>query len=109
MFFFQAEDGIRDLYVTGVQTCALPISFADLEPRRGALDASLRDAMTRIRGVLQRIEARVINDSGDAFSTDVWIIGGALFAGGLAAAICLLIARSISHSVRDISDVAQAL
>src|SRR5204862_5612869 len=26
-FFFQAEDGIRDLYVTGVQTCALPISM----------------------------------------------------------------------------------
>src|SRR5690349_24428234 len=25
-FFFQAEDGIRDLYVTGVKTCALPIS-----------------------------------------------------------------------------------
>src|SRR6266540_5643597 len=25
-FFFQAEDGIRDLYMTGVQTCALPIS-----------------------------------------------------------------------------------
>src|SRR3989440_1375336 len=27
-FFFQAEDGIRDLIVTGVQTCALPISAA---------------------------------------------------------------------------------
>src|SRR5207253_3407809 len=26
-FFFQAEDGIRDGHVTGVQTCALPISF----------------------------------------------------------------------------------
>src|SRR5688500_20307199 len=26
MFFFQAEDGIRDYKVTGVQTCALPIS-----------------------------------------------------------------------------------
>src|SRR5438876_6830320 len=26
-FFFQAEDGIRDGRVTGVQTCALPISF----------------------------------------------------------------------------------
>src|SRR5260370_37286795 len=26
-FFFQAEDGIRDSSVTGVQTCALPISF----------------------------------------------------------------------------------
>src|SRR5207245_6036883 len=26
LFFFQAEDGIRDATVTGVQTCALPIS-----------------------------------------------------------------------------------
>src|SRR2546430_7103453 len=26
-FFFQAEDGIRDLTVTGVQTCALPIAY----------------------------------------------------------------------------------
>src|SRR5690606_40930289 len=26
-FFFQAEDGIRDFHVTGVQTCALPIWF----------------------------------------------------------------------------------
>src|SRR5205809_6851396 len=26
-FFFQAEDGIRDVAVTGVQTCALPISY----------------------------------------------------------------------------------
>src|SRR5205809_7946246 len=26
-FFFQAEDGIRDVAVTGVQTCALPIYF----------------------------------------------------------------------------------
>src|SRR5687768_17965790 len=28
-FFFQAEDGIRDVAVTGVQTCALPISGKD--------------------------------------------------------------------------------
>src|SRR5439155_6546670 len=28
-FFFQAEDGIRDGHVTGVQTCALPISAAE--------------------------------------------------------------------------------
>src|SRR5690606_40534452 len=27
LFFFQAEDGIRDFHVTGVQTCALPISL----------------------------------------------------------------------------------
>src|SRR5215469_17282366 len=43
-FFFQAEDGIRDLYVTGVQTCALPISseersaiFSVLVPHTGAV------------------------------------------------------------------------
>src|SRR5438445_13790092 len=28
-FFFQAEDGIRDIGVTGVQTCALPISSSE--------------------------------------------------------------------------------
>src|SRR6267378_1372363 len=33
-FFFQAEDGIRDLYVTGVQTCALPI-YCDIAGRCG--------------------------------------------------------------------------
>src|SRR5690349_22740593 len=40
-FFFQAEDGIRDLYVTGVQTCALPIWFGDVLPffRRLETDA----------------------------------------------------------------------
>src|SRR5258706_8159148 len=31
-FFFQAEDGIRDWSVTGVQTCALPICTLALEP-----------------------------------------------------------------------------
>src|SRR5215216_7610645 len=31
-FFFQAEDGIRDDLVTGVQTCALPISFSQRAP-----------------------------------------------------------------------------
>src|SRR5438093_1489074 len=30
-FFFQAEDGIRDWSVTGVQTCALPISAQDVQ------------------------------------------------------------------------------
>src|SRR5205823_9366945 len=36
-FFFQAEDGIRDKLVTGVQTCALPISLScRLCPERSA-------------------------------------------------------------------------
>src|SRR2546425_2572495 len=35
-FFFQAEDGIRDKLVTGVQTCALPISHRhDAKARHG--------------------------------------------------------------------------
>src|SRR5256884_3470148 len=33
-FFFQAEDGIRDVAVTGVQTCALPICLPTLAVRR---------------------------------------------------------------------------
>src|SRR2546430_12724225 len=32
MLLFQAEDGIRDLTVTGVQTCALPISYSTEHP-----------------------------------------------------------------------------
>src|SRR5690349_14658907 len=36
-FFFQAEDGIRDLYVTGVQTCALPIWIDELAAERRAV------------------------------------------------------------------------
>src|SRR5690606_39351244 len=33
VFFFQAEDGIRDFHVTGVQTCALPISLRMISDR----------------------------------------------------------------------------
>src|SRR3989454_12140199 len=45
VFFFQAEDGIRDYKVTGVQTCALPISGAEAE-----LEASARDRVQCRRG-----------------------------------------------------------
>src|SRR5215475_4236020 len=37
-FFFQAEDGIRDFHVTGVQTCALPISIATIARACEAFD-----------------------------------------------------------------------
>src|SRR5207249_7507508 len=44
-FFFQAEDGIRDRNVTGVQTCALPIS---IDPAKTAISATLtnREVLT---------------------------------------------------------------
>src|SRR5207302_7063623 len=39
-FFFQAEDGIRDFHVTGVQTCALPISSRRRLQAGGGTDPS---------------------------------------------------------------------
>src|SRR2546427_7181013 len=70
-FFFQAEDGIRDLTVTGVQTCALPISLpqlSDVEEELRRL-AGGRAAILRVStecytcyhwlpGVLQRFARR---------------------------------------------------
>src|SRR2546430_3150545 len=45
-FFFQAEDGIRDLTVTGVQTCALPICVGEHHP---AVDVADDHAGRQIR------------------------------------------------------------
>src|SRR6266496_5585992 len=62
-FFFQAEDGIRDLYVTGVQTCALPISLACEQPSGSGRPIShwshreLADEIVR-RGITDRISPR---------------------------------------------------
>src|SRR5215813_9551783 len=63
LFFFQAEDGIRDADVTGVQTCALPISeegmpygvvlsLVDVTDRRRIereREQDLRDALARFK------------------------------------------------------------
>src|SRR5690606_40707109 len=43
-FFFQAEDGIRDFHVTGVQTCALPILFVRAGHRRSGISRELAAA-----------------------------------------------------------------
>src|SRR3712207_7660712 len=47
IFFFQAEDGIRDIGVTGVQTCALPISsrLSSLSVATGAFYPARRTAL----------------------------------------------------------------
>src|SRR5205807_6158567 len=44
-FFFQAEDGIRDYKVTGVQTCALPISPDCTAPVAGDRSGAVRRAL----------------------------------------------------------------
>src|SRR2546430_3665478 len=59
LFFFQAEDGIRDLTVTGVQTCALPIFelTRDVAPRSvegGEVVGSLTRQDRLRRGSLER-------------------------------------------------------
>src|SRR5438876_128653 len=58
-FFFQAEDGIRDGRVTGVQTCALPIypvktgeTLAEVET-----DKAVMDLVARADGVLRQVAA----------------------------------------------------
>src|SRR6266446_552958 len=53
-FFFQAEDGIRDYKVTGVQTCALPIST----PRRIARSVDGTAASIHARRVSDECRAR---------------------------------------------------
>src|SRR3712207_9046048 len=55
-FFFQAEDGIRDIGVTGVQTCALPIFHerAEMDERATQLEAAEAGAAAALAEVEQR-------------------------------------------------------
>src|SRR5690606_39361689 len=67
-FFFQAEDGIRYFHVTGVQTCALPISplpvhgfdVADLPPNR----LLCRNVRSSVNGEIKRLvgQAKFLKD-----------------------------------------------
>jgi diguanylate cyclase (GGDEF)-like protein len=84
-------------------------AFADLEPRRAALETSIKDSMMRLRSVLQRVETRVLDEARRAMLMSAWIVGGAIFAAIVAVAMFWMIAKSISNTVKDISDVAQAL
>src|SRR5690348_17792012 len=49
-FFFQAEDGIRDGRVTGVQTCALPISLIEFFYKPVAFDPKAFDKVLKAPG-----------------------------------------------------------
>src|SRR5258706_8006117 len=63
-FFFQAEDGIRDWSVTGVQTCVLPISYAvfclKLEDQRADLQQLLDLACRHMRDIEQLLDVNCI-------------------------------------------------
>src|SRR5256885_10939697 len=79
-FFFQAEDGIRDYKVTGVQTCALPIwpvlrsTYVGVFPLRCTTSASLRcvrPCTTPTRASGDALAAGSINGAGEAHMSDV--------------------------------------
>jgi diguanylate cyclase (GGDEF)-like protein len=84
-------------------------AFASIEPRRMALETALIDAMDRMRGVLHRMETRVIAEANRSSVVTAWVIGGGLIAAGIAIAIFLLIANSLQKSIHSVAEVAQAL
>src|SRR5215813_2569229 len=63
-FFFQAEDGIRDADVTGVQTCALPISETLVLPSHGlpfvGIQARIEQLQAHHAARLAEIEAAAV-------------------------------------------------
>src|SRR5438034_5827183 len=59
-FFFQAEDGIRDHCVTGVQTCALPICIGFEFAKEGAKRIMIvTDEVIRGTGLIDKVEAEI--------------------------------------------------
>src|SRR2546427_3307581 len=91
-FFFQAEDGIRDLTVTGVQTCALPI---------------LNDLSVAVAGEAARVHLIVQRGgvpAGAAVSSGVWT----RVAEGLALALFLVMAPSVLQLERWLRGVQSA-
>src|SRR2546430_16490593 len=69
VFFFQAEDGIRDLTVTGVQTCALPISEQDESGHRpgGRVEGAAPPADGLVRPDLIGLPVYKMTGSGNDF------------------------------------------
>src|SRR3712207_8048504 len=69
-FFFQAEDGIRDIGVTGVQTCALPISWLMLATK------SVRTASSRTRSLTSSITTSAPPPWSGIACTSITLSGG---------------------------------
>src|SRR3712207_9350109 len=93
IFFFQAEDGIRDIGVTGVQTCALPISGNVLIGADGRVvltDFGLAiipgdPNVTRtglVLGSPAYIAPERAKDGTAGPQADLWSLGATLFAAG---------------------------
>src|SRR5690606_16335165 len=82
VFFFQAEDGIRDFHVTGVQTCALPILGLVL-----SVIASLINGLVAwiLLQVGRKYDSITLQADGHHLLTDVWTSIGVVLAVALVA------------------------
>src|SRR5690606_39704424 len=65
IFFFQAEDGIRDFHVTGVQTCALPILLVTAVP---SVQKGVEAAIERMRDYRPEIQPPI--------TFEAWLVTG---------------------------------
>src|SRR3712207_8870663 len=71
IFFYQAEDGIRDIGVTGVQTCALPISRCRAAGR-GRPDAAAPAPASGSAGPGRRARSRAARRAGRRAAARAW-------------------------------------
>src|SRR2546430_13410746 len=79
VFFLQAEDGIRDLTVTGVQTCALPIcDDIDAAIDRTAAALAAAPANQPLPALLEQLAAEIADPS----AADVMVLLAARIPGG---------------------------
>src|SRR5439155_14984219 len=74
---FQAEDGIRDGHVTGVQTCALPISAQPAGDPRCACRGGRMFVEMKVRGLaldpLSNMPIIILRDEDDKRSLPIWV------------------------------------
>src|SRR5205823_6389030 len=71
-FFFQAEDGIRDKLVTGVQTCALPILFGSFHYLNNTINGDLQNVLAMFNEEQSGINypARFLGKASNPFMPD---------------------------------------
>src|SRR6266508_4536059 len=79
-FFFQAEDGIRDGHVTGVQTCALPISGTSM--MRAVLEVLAGDSEAAERVLRPSLEILVEAGERGFYSTELGYLAEAVYRQG---------------------------
>src|SRR5258708_2396746 len=93
-FFFQAEDGIRDDLVTGVQTCALPICY--LTPELKEKEAIVLTAQERIA----ERELEILRELGSAVAESATILRSSAQSIGMIDAVLSLAVTAADHAWR---------